>query len=53
MDISEENNYFFLAFLDHLILNREEIVAENLMFTLENVCDKYKLFIQADNYTTP
>ena len=52
MNISEENNYFFLAFLDQHILNRSEVRVTE-MCEIENTCDKYKLFITADNYTTP
>ena len=52
MNISEENNYFFLAFLDPRILNRGEVSVTE-MCEIENTCDKYKLFITGDNYTTP
>ena len=54
MNLCEENNYiyFFLAFLDQLILNRGEVSVTE-MFEIENTCDKNKLVITADNYTTP
>ena len=52
MNISEENNYFFLAFLDQRIYNTDENSVTE-MCTLDDTCDKYKLFIPVDNYTTP
>ena len=52
MNISEENNCFFLAFLDQRILKRGEVSVTEMCET-ENTCDKYKLFITADTYTTP
>ena len=51
MNISVENNYFFLTFLDQRILNRGEVSVTE-MCEIENKCGKYKLVITADNYTT-
>ena len=52
MNISEENNYFLLAFLDQRILNRGKVSVTE-MCEIENTCDKYKLCITAHNYTAP
>ena len=53
LNITEENNFFFLTFLDRRILNR--IGMENITEICSNHtdCDKYKLFIPTDNYVSP
>ena len=50
LNITEENNFFFLTFLDQCILNR--IGMENIteMCSNDNACDNYKLFIPTGNY---
>ena len=53
LNITEENNFFFLTFLDQRILNR--IGRENIteMWSNHIACDKYKLFIiPTDNYVS-
>ena len=53
LNITEENNFFFLTFLDQRILNR--IGIENITEMCSNhiACDKYKLFIPTGNYVSP
>ena len=53
LNITEENNFFFLTFLDQRILNR--IGMENIteMYSNHIACDKYKLFIPTGNYVSP
>ena len=50
LNITEENNFFFLTFLDQRILNR--IGIENITEMCSNhiACDKYKLSIPTGNY---
>ena len=53
LNITEENNFFFLTFLDQRFLNR--IGMENITEMCSNdiACDKYKLFIPTGNYVSP
>ena len=53
LNITEENNFFFLTLLDQRILNR--IGMENITEMCSNhiACDKYKLFIPNGNYVSP
>ena len=53
LNISEENNVFFLTFLDQRILNR--IGMENITEMCSNdiACEKYKLFIPTSSYVSP
>ena len=53
LNITEENNFFFLTFLDQRILNR--IGIENITEMCSNhiACDKYKLSIPTGNYVSP
>ena len=53
LNITEENNFFFLTFLDQRILNR--IGMENITEMCSNdiACDKYKLYIPTGNYVSP
>ena len=53
LNITEENNSFFLTFLDQRLLNR--IGMENIIEMCSNdiACDKYKLFIPTGNYVSP
>ena len=53
LNITEENNIFFLTFLDLRILGR--IGMENITEMCSNDidCNKYKLFIPTGNYVSP
>ena len=53
LNITEENNFFFLTFLDQRIFNRIRMENITEMCSSHIVCDKYKLFIPTGNYVSP
>ena len=52
LNITEENNFFFLIFLDQRILNRTGMENITEMCSIHIACDKYKLFIPTGNYVS-
>ena len=53
LNITEENNFFFLTFLDQRFLNRIGMDNITEMCSNDIACDKYKLFIPTGNYVSP
>ena len=53
LNITKENNFFFLTFLDQRILNRIGMEHITEMCSNDIACDKYKLFIPTGNYVSP
>ena len=53
LNITEENNFFFLTFLDQRILNRVGMKNITEMCSNDIAYHKYKLFIPTGNYVSP
>ena len=53
LNITEENNFFFLTFLDQRIINRLGMENITEMCSNDTACDKYMLFILTGNYVSP
>ena len=52
LNITEENNFFFLTFLDQRILNRIGMENSTEMCSNSIAYDKYKLFAPIGNYVS-
>ena len=52
-NISENNNFFFLSFLDQTVLNAEVIGRTKELCTSGEGCHEYKLFLPEGNYNSP
>ena len=53
LNISEGNNFFFLAFPNHSVLESYGIEPNTDVCTYSNGCDEYKLVIPPGHYTSP
>ena len=51
--ISENNNFFFLSFLDQTVLNAEGIGRTKELCASGEGCHEYKLFLPKGNYNSP
>ena len=51
--ISENNNFFFLSFLDQTVLNAEGIGRTKELCAGGEGCHEYKLFLPKGNYNSP
>ncbi|MEW8546517.1 MAG: hypothetical protein AB2693_23630, partial [Candidatus Thiodiazotropha sp.] len=53
INISENNNFFFLSFLDQKVLNAEGIAKTKEVCASGIGCHEYELFLQEGNYNSP
>ena len=51
--ISENNNFFFLSFLDQTVLNAEGIGRPKELCASGEGCHEYELFLPKGNYNSP
>ena len=52
-NISKNNNFFFLSFLDQTLLNSEGIGRTNELSASGEGCHEYKIFLPEGNYNSP
>ena len=52
-NISENNNFFFLSFLDQAVLNAQGIDTTKDLCASGEGCHEYKLFLPEGNYNSP